>query len=194
MNDVVRILCFSGSTRVDSFNTRLAKIATNSAQAAGASVTFINLRDLPLPLFDEDLEASSGLPENARKLKQLFVDHNALLICSPEYNSSMTAVLKNAIDWVSRRAPGEPMKAAFLGKVAQLLSASPGALGGLRGLVHLRSVLQNIGVMVMPDQYALGNADKAFDAAGQLTDSAQQKTIDGMILKLVKTVQKLNAP
>ncbi len=189
----VRILCFAGSTRTDSFNKKLAKLAAAAAVDCGAEVTLIDLRDFPLPLFDEDLEATSGMPEQATRLKQLFLSHNGLIVCSPEYNSSVSAVLKNAIDWVSRRSPGEPMKAAFLGKVAGLLSASPGALGGLRGLVHLRSILQNIGILVMPDQYALVNAHQAFGPEGQLTDANQQKTIVGQMQSLVRTIERLNA-
>ena len=122
------------------------------AREAGGEVTLIDLKDFPLPLFDQDLEAEQGMPENGTRLKKLFIDHDGLLIASPEYNSSFPAVLKNAIDWVSRPAPGEPSLVAFRGKVATLMSASPGAQGGLRGLVHVRSILGNIGVIVLPDQ------------------------------------------
>lgn len=187
-----RILCFAGSTRTDSYNRKLAKVAANCIDRCGGHATLIDLRDFPMPLFDEDLESASGMPEPAARLKQLFLSHNGLVISSPEYNSSVSAVLKNAIDWVSRRAPEEPMKAAFLGKTATLLSASPGALGGLRGLVHLRSILQNVGIMVMPDQLALSHADRAFDSDGQLNDSKKQDTIDGYMKKLVRTVERLN--
>ena len=130
-----RILAFAGSLRRESFNKKLVPIAAKGARDAGAEVTLIGLEDFPLPLFDQDLEARQGMPENGKKLKQLFIDHDGLLIASPEYNSSITAVLKNAIDWVSRPAPGEPSLVAFRSKVATLMSASPGALGGLRGLV-----------------------------------------------------------
>src|SRR5262249_29719722 len=103
-----RILAFAGSTRRDSFNKKLAGIAADGARAAGAEVTFIDLRDYPLPLYDGDLEAEKGLPEQAQRLKKLFLDHDGLLISSPEYNSSISGVLKNTIDWVSRPVPGEP--------------------------------------------------------------------------------------
>src|SRR5690348_4723633 len=136
-----RILAFAGSTSRDSFNKRLVPIAAKGARDAGAEVTLIDLKDFPLPLFDQDLEAEQGMPDNGTKLKKLFIDHDGLLIASPEYNSSITGVLKNAIDWVSRPAPGEPPLVAFTGKVSVLMSASPGALGGLRGLVHVRSIL-----------------------------------------------------
>jgi chromate reductase, NAD(P)H dehydrogenase (quinone) len=101
-----RILAFAGSLRRESFNKKLVPIAAKGARDAGAEVTLISLEDFPLPLFDQDLEARQGMPENGMKLKQLFIDHDGLLIASPEYNSSITAVLKNAIDWVSRPAPG----------------------------------------------------------------------------------------
>ena len=154
----------------ESFNKTLVAIAARAARDAGAEVTLIDLKDFPLPLFDQDLEADQGMPENGAKLKQLFIDHDGLLIASPEYNSSVTAVLKNAIDWVSRPAPGEPSLVAFRGKVATLMSASPGALGGLRGLVHLRSILGNIGVIVLPDQIAVARAHEAFQPDGSLSD------------------------
>ncbi len=134
-----KILAFAGSTRSASFNKRLARIAAEGARKAGADVTFIDLRDYPMPLYDGDLEDKEGLPANAKKLKEIFLAHKGLLIASPEYNSSMPGVLKNTIDWVSRVSdPKEVPLACFDGKVATLMSASPGALGGLRGLVHLR--------------------------------------------------------
>src|SRR5215468_10289395 len=169
-----RILAFAGSTRRDSFNKRLVPVAAKGARDAGAEVTLIDLKDLSLPLFDQDLEAEQGIPENGKRLKQLFINHDGLLIACPEYNSSITAVLKNAIDWVSRPAPDEPPLVAFRGKVATLMSASPGALGGLRGLVHVRSILGNIGVIVLPDQVAVPKAREAFLPDGSLADAKQQ--------------------
>lgn len=187
-----RVLAFAGSTRSGSFNKQLAKYAANAAREAGADVTIVDLKDFDLPLFDEDLEAS-GTPAGATRLKQLFLEHDALLISSPEYNSSVSAVLKNAIDWVSRSAPGEPMKAAFLGKVAVLMAASPGGLGGLRGLNHLRSILQNISVMVLPDQYALGQAHEAFNEQGNLINDRAAAAVTSLAQKLVLTSRKLLA-
>jgi NAD(P)H-dependent FMN reductase len=175
-----RILAFAGSTRRESFNKKLASIAAKGARDAGAEVTLIDLKDFPLPLFDQDLEAEQGMPENGKKLKQLFIDHAGLLIASPEYNSSITAVLKNAIDWASRPAPGEPSLAAFRGKVATLMSASPGALGGLRGLVHVRSILGNLGVIVLPDQIAVARAHEALKPDGSLRDPQQQAGVEGL--------------
>ena len=171
-----RILAFAGGLRKDSFNKKLAAIAVSGARKAGAEVTFINLKDLPLPLFDQDLESEQGMPENGARLKKLFIDHDGLLIAAPEYNSSITAVLKNAIDWVSRQGPGEPPLVAFQGKAAILMSASPGALGGLRALVHVRSILGNIGVIVLPDQVAVARAHEAFRPDGSLADPSSRRT------------------
>ena len=186
-----RILAFAGSLRRESFNKKLVPIAAKGARDAGAEVTLIGLEDFPLPLFDQDLEARQGMPENGKKLKQLFIDHDGLLIASPEYNSSITAVLKNAIDWVSRPAPGERPLVALRSKVATLMSASPGALGGLRGLVHVRSILSNIGVIVLPDQISVAKAHEAFNVDGSLKDSKQQSGIEGLGHTLASFLMKL---
>jgi NAD(P)H-dependent FMN reductase len=188
-----RILAFAGSLRRDSFNKKLVAIAAHGAREAGAEVTLLDLKDFPLPLFDQDLEAEQGLPENGKKLKKLFIDHDGLLIASPEYNSSITAVLKNALDWVSRPAPGEPPLVGFRGKVATLMSASPGALGGLRGLVHVRSILGNLGVIVLPDQIAVAKAHEAFHPDGSLVDPKQQAGIEGLGKTLASFLVKLKA-
>ncbi len=186
-----KILAFAGSTRTASYNKQLVRTAADAARAAGAEVTVIDLRDLPLPLFDEDFESEHGLPENAKKLKTLFRDHDAFLIASPEYNSSITAVLKNAIDWASRgETDDEPALSAYRGKTAALLSASPGALGGLRGLVHLRAILGNIGVIVLPDQVALPKAHEAFDATGKLKDERPAKQVTALAQNLVSFLKK----
>jgi chromate reductase, NAD(P)H dehydrogenase (quinone) len=192
MASTPKILAFAGSTRIDSYNKKLVKIAATGAQAAGAEVTYVDLRDLPLPLFDEDLEAQEGLPANACTFKDLLISHQGLLIASPEYNSSLTAVLKNAIDWASRPAPNEAPLAAFAGKVATIMSASPGALGGLRGLVHLRSILGNIKVLVLPDQIAVTKAYEAFNPDGTLKDPKQQESIEQLGAGLTKILLKLN--
>ncbi|MEJ6484542.1 NAD(P)H-dependent oxidoreductase [Nostoc punctiforme UO1] len=192
MASTPKILAFAGSTRIDSYNKKLVKIAAAGAKAAGAEVTYIDLRDLPLPLYDEDLEAQEGLPANARTFKDLMISHQGLLIASPEYNSSLTAVLKNAIDWASRPAPNEAPLAAFAGKVATIMSASPGALGGLRGLVHLRSILGNIKVLVLPDQVAVPKAYEAFNVDGTLKDPKQQQSIEQLGDGLTKILLKLN--
>jgi chromate reductase, NAD(P)H dehydrogenase (quinone) len=186
-----KILAFAGSTRTDSYNKKLVKIAASGARAAGADVTYVDLRDLPMPLYDEDLEKAEGIPAPAREFKQLLLSHQGLLIASPEYNSSVTAVLKNAIDWATRPEPNEPGLAAFVDKVAAIMSASPGALGGLRGLNALRSILGNIRVLVIPDQVAVMKAYEAFDGVGNLQDSKQQESIEQLGAKVANLLAKL---
>jgi NAD(P)H-dependent FMN reductase len=193
MSTVPRILAFAGSARRESFNKRLIRLAAEAARQAGADVTLIDLAEYPLPLFNQDLEAEAGLPENAVALKTLFLEHDGLLISSPEYNSSITPLLKNALDWVSRQVPGEASLAAYKGKVAALVAASPGKLGGLRGLAHLRSILGNIGVLVLPDQLAVPNADQAFTAEGRLKDERQQATVERISRTLVEITRKLKS-
>lgn len=186
-----QIIAFSGSARRASFNQRLVHIAAQAAQRAGANVTILNLADYPLPIFDEDLEADQGAPENATRLKALFMAADGFLIASPEYNSSITPLLKNTIDWLSRKAAGEAPLAAFRGKACALMSASPGQLGGLRALSVVRSLLGNIGVLLLPDQMAISKANEAFAEDGTLKDAKQQATIEGLGIKLTQLLQHL---
>lgn len=176
----LKILAFAGSTRLDSYNKKLVKIACEGAFQEKVETTFIDLKDFPLPFFDEDLEKAEGLPPKGKELKELFLSHQGLLIASPEYNSSLSAVLKNVMDWVSRPKEGEKPLEAFKGKVAGLMSASPGPLGGLRGLVALRSILGNMGVLVLPDQVVIGKAHEAFEENGSLKDRNQQKQVQAV--------------
>lgn len=171
-----KILAFAGSTRKNSWNKQLVKIAAAGAGEAGATVTFIDLSDYELPMFDEDLESSQGIPDKALELKELFKSHQGFLISSPEYNSSISAVLKNTIDWVSRPMEGEQTLEAFKGKVVSLMSASPGGLGGLRGLNHVRSILNNIGCIVLPTQVAIAKAHEAM-SDGELVNPQQKDSI-----------------
>lgn len=187
-----KILAFAGSTRTDSFNKKLVRIAATGATEAGVDVTVIDLRDFPMPFYDGDLEQKEGLPPNARKLKDLMLAHHGFLISSPEYNSSVSAVFKNAIDWTSRQSEGESSLACFKGKVAGIMSASPGGLGGLRGLVHVRSILGNIGVLVLPDQVAIGKAHEAFNADGTLKDKKQEEQVKMIGASVAKILSKLN--
>lgn len=191
MESSPRILALAGSTRTGSLNKRLVQIAAGAALATGAEVTYLDLRDLPLPLYDEDLETKEGLPVNARKLKDLLLAHHGLLIASPEYNSSISAVLKNAIDWASRPTAGEAPLACFADKVAAIMSVSPGALGGLRGLVHLRAILGNIRILVLPDQVAVPNGHEAFNADGTLKDADRQASVARLGENLARTLRKL---
>lgn len=187
-----KLLAFAGSTRAGSFNKKLARVLAGGARQAGAEVTFLDLRDFALPLYDGDLEDAGGVPAPALELKKLFKAHHGFLIASPEYNSSISGALKNTIDWVSRPVPEEKPLEAFKGKLAGLCSASPGALGGLRGLVTLRSILSNIGVLVLPDQVAVGKADEAFDEQGALKDAKQQKLVEKVGAEVARLAGKLN--
>jgi NAD(P)H-dependent FMN reductase len=189
-----RILAFAGSARKNSFNRRLIQIAAEGARKAGGEVTLIELGEYPLPIFDQDAEAATGLPENAKSLKKLFLENDGLLLACPEYNSSITPLLKNVIDWVSRKeSPEEPPLSAYEGKYAGLLAASPGALGGLRGLVHVHSILENIRVTCIPDQLAVGKAAEAFDDYGLLKDPGQQSKAEEIGAKLVRVLEKVKA-
>ncbi|HYF15079.1 MAG TPA: NAD(P)H-dependent oxidoreductase [Phycisphaerales bacterium] len=189
----VKILAFAGSLRRDSYNKKLVKVAARGAERAGATVTYIDLRDYDLPMFDEDYEAEKGLPEAGKRLKDLFREHHGLLVASPEYNSSISGVLKNTIDWLSRPEPNQPPLSAFSEKVAGLMAASPGALGGLRGLVHLRAILGNIQVTVLPDQVAVMKSHEAFDDTGNLKDAKQRESIEKLGEKVARVVTKLRA-
>lgn len=186
----VKFVAISGSTREGSWNSKLIRVAAAAARAAGAEVELLDLRALALPLFDEDLE-KRGTPEGVGRLKGALIPADGLIFSSPEYNSSFSAVLKNAIDWASRPAKGEAPLAAFSGKVAGLFAASTGALGGLRGLVHLRSVLGNIGVVVLPDQLALPRAHEAFSPDGALIDEAMRKRIASIAERAVEVAGRL---
>ncbi len=192
MSIMPRILAFAGSARMESYNKKLVKIAADGAKSAGADVTLVDLLDYPMPLFNEDLEAQSGLPDSVILFKQLLKGHQGFLIACPEYNGSITPLLKNAIDWASRPAPGEPPLSCFKGKVAALLATSPGGMGGMRGLVHVRAILEGIGVLVIPDQKAIPEAYNAFDASGQLKDEKQTQSVLSIARTLVNVTTKLN--
>lgn len=187
-----KLLAFAGSARRDSLNKKLARAAAAAARASGAEVTLVDLADLPMPLFDEDLERE-GTPDAVTRWKALLKAHDGFLIASPEHNSSYPALLKNAIDWATRPAAGEATLAAFAGKTAALFAASPGALGGIRMLPQLRTLLMNIRVLVIPEQYGLGQAHTAFDAAGQLTDPKHRDAVQGVATALVRTTRALVA-
>jgi chromate reductase, NAD(P)H dehydrogenase (quinone) len=194
-NDIMpekpNVLAFAGSLRSGSYNKKLIKLAAKSAERAGADVTLLDLRELDLPIYDGDLEDKHGLPEGAKKLKQLMKSHDGFLIASPEYNSSVSAALKNAIDWASRPADDDYPLQAFAGKIAGIMAASPGALGGLRGLFQLRFILSNIQVLVIPDQHAIVKANEAFDENGSLTDENHAKKIDAIAGKVVDLIKRM---
>jgi chromate reductase len=192
----VRVLVFAGSARRESLNKKLARVAAQKAKAAGADATFIDLHDFPMPVYHGDLEAESGMPESALKLRELFISHQALIVVSPENNQSITALLKNTIDWLSRDiGDGKGTNnglAPFRGKVAALLAASPGPYGGVRHLPHLRQSLGGLGVLVLGTQIALVRAHEAFDEAGQFKIPRIGEAVTGLAEELIATVGKLH--
>jgi NAD(P)H-dependent FMN reductase len=192
MTAAPRILAFAGATRTESFNKKLIRLGAEAAREAGAEVTLIDLRDFPMPLYDGDLEAAERLPHMARELKRLMIEHDGFFLSCPEYNSSISSVLKNALDWVSRPQPDEPPRVAFRGKVAALLAASPGHLGGVRGLYTVRQVLNALGTLVLATQFGLPRAREAFNEDGTLKDAAEQSIVNGVAAELVSTLSRLN--
>ena len=194
MTTPTKILIFAGSTRQNSFNRKLANVAAALARNAGAAVTHIELADFDIPLYNADLEAT-GTPADVMRLKELMFAHPGWIICSPEYNGSYTALLKNTIDWVSSPVKGHPVWAsgtrAFTGKVVGLLSASPGAMGGLRSLSHLTPLMLNLQCWVAPRQYALGAAGQAFDNAGQLVHDKDKAGVKAVIDQVLFATERL---
>ncbi|MEM7561103.1 MAG: NAD(P)H-dependent oxidoreductase [Planctomycetota bacterium] len=186
-----KVLAIVGSTRRESYNQKLLSLAADRAQDLGVSVTTVQLRDLNIPLYDGDREEADGVPEGAQQLFRLMASHEAILFASPEYNGSVSGVLKNAIDWVSRPQQGEPQLAALQGKVAGLMSASPGSLGGFHGLVHLRDILGYIGMLVLPEQVAVRNAHEAFAEDGSLRDKRTSSMLDALVEKLAFATARL---
>ena len=187
-----KILAFAGSLRKDSYNKKLAKIAVQAALEAGADVTYIELNDFEMPLLNQDDEAAHGLPEKAIELKKIMWESDGFIIASPEYNSSLSGVLKNVIDWTSRQVNSqEENLSCFKGKYAAIMSASPGNLGGLRGLVHLRAILENIYVTVLPQQKCIPAAMNAFTSEGSLKDTKQEAEIKQISQSLVELLKKV---
>lgn len=165
-----KVLAFAASLRKDSQNKKLIKEAAFIAREQGALVTVIDLADYSMPFYDGDLEASQGMPANAKKLRQLMMQSDVILIASPEYNGSVPGLLKNAIDWASRDENGRSSRAAFQGKRFGIMSASPGKSGGKRGLVHLQAIIQDIGGTVLTKQVTVSFANSAFNEEGHLKD------------------------
>jgi NAD(P)H-dependent FMN reductase len=163
----VKVLALAGSTREGSFNKKLVSEAAGIARQMGACVTLIDLKDYPIPFYDGDLEASLGMPQKAKELRKLMIQSQVILIASPEYNASVSAVLKNFIDWVSRSEQGGSSR-DLEGKKFVIMSTSPGRGGGARGLVHLRAILEDIGGTVVPQQVVVPDAYNAFDEWGHL--------------------------
>lgn len=192
-----RILAFAGSARRDSLNKKLARAAHAGAKAAGAEATFVDLEDYPMPIYHGDLEVASGMPQKARELRALLLAHDGLLIASPENNSSISALLKNTIDWLSRDVDdgkgSNSGLAPWRGKVAGMLAASPGAFGGVRHLPHLRQVLAGLGVTVVGAQVAVPKAHEAFAADGSLADERVARQVRSLAEAVAGLAAKLRA-
>lgn len=166
-----KIIAFSGSTRSGSVNTRLLGAAVKELTQSDCEITRISLADYPLPLYDGDLEAKDGIPENAKKLAKLLNANDGMFITCPEYNGSLSPLMKNTIDWISRVSEVDGEKVSpFRGKVCAIASCSPGGMGGISMLYHLREILVRLGVLVISEQVAVGNAGSAFDDMDSLTD------------------------
>lgn len=191
----VKILFFAGSARKESYNKKLAKAAYEYARTKNITATFADLKDYPMPIYDGDLEDESGLPEDAKKFKKLMNAHDAFFIVSPEYNGSITPLLKNTLDWASRMHDKTPEnKDPYDGKVVALAAASPGGLGGSRGLPHLHAMLgggSSLRCIVIPNRMTLPLADKAFDDTGKLKDEKQAATLHGVVDRLIEVTTAL---
>ena len=187
-----KILAFAGSTRKESFNKRLAKIALLAADSAGADTTFIDLRDYNMPLYCDDLLHEHGMPDGVIAFKEMLKSHNGFIIASPEYNGSLTGTLKNAIDWATIKADGEERMACWNGKIAGLISASPGGLGGIRGLANLRAILAGIGTFVLPSHLAVGNSTENLQSDKQITNENLQKQLQALSNEMVRVIRGLH--
>lgn len=191
-----KLLVFAGSTRAQSYNRKLAAVAAQLAREAGAEVTHLQLADHELPLYNGDLEAR-GMPPEVLRLKQIFHAHAGWIICTPEYNGSYPALLKNTLDWISRPVLGDAEWSdgmrPFAGKVVGLLSASPGSLGGLRSQSHLAPLLLVLQCWVAPRKFALGKAGEAFAADGSLVSEASRKSVRAVVDQVIWAAQRLAA-
>jgi len=193
----VRVLAIAGSARPGSFNGRLVALAAQAARELGAEVTLLDLRSLGLPIYDAEIEAA-GMPAGALELQRLFAGHEALLLASPEYNGFPTPLLINALDWASRPAATDALPsglAAMSGTVAGVMSASPGQLGGVRSLSFTRQFLHNtLGMLVVPEQFALPQAGKAFDERGALVDEKQRQAVHRVVASVLRVAGALSSP
>ena len=190
---VAKILLFAGSIRTGAYSGRTADAAQKELALQGADVTRISLADYPLPLMDEDLEHEKGIPENALKLARLIVAHDAVLICTPEYNGSMPPLVKNTIDWVSRvqKDGGKPLS-PYPGKVAAICSSSEGHFAGIRSANHLRAVLSHVGMEVISPQVSVPNGAKAFDDNGNFVEERLRKGMARLCRTLIEHARMLS--
>ncbi|BCZ81277.1 FMN reductase [Paraburkholderia terrae] len=189
----IKVLALCGSGRRDSLNRKLLDVAARGAHEAGGEITFISSADYRLPLYEGDFEHEHGVPDSVRNLQRLFAEHTALLVASPEHNGGYTASLKNTIDWISRPlASGEPGIRLIAAKVAAVVSASPGPMGGVRSMLGMRGVLEKLGAIVIPQGFSLGAAHLAFTEAGRLSDEKADAEVRLVGARLVETTRQLS--
>ena len=188
---MTQVIALAGSLRSQSYNKKLVKIAAKGAEEQGAHIVYVDLADYPIPLFSEDLEAE-GTPAAVNDLKHLFAQSQGILLASPEYNGSISGVLKNVIDWLSRPSQGIDIGSAFDGKVAGIMAASPGGLGGLRGLGHVRDILNNLGTIVNPKQIAVPAAYEVFNDEGGLIDAELEQRVKALGAQVANMASRLN--
>lgn len=188
-----KILIFSGSTRSGSHNQKLADLVGEHMRRAGAKITQISLKDYELPIYDGDLEDEKGIPENAYRLRKLIETHHGIFIASPEYNSSITPLLKNTLDWISRiQLPEEEPLELFHKSIYAVGGASPGAHGSLRGLMHLRTIMEvSLGCLVLPEMLSINFSGKSFDEDGNLTKDHQNKRLDKLVHRFMKEASEV---
>ncbi|MBA3817169.1 MAG: NAD(P)H-dependent oxidoreductase [Parachlamydiaceae bacterium] len=185
VNAEIKVLAFSGSTRDDSFNKKLVNEAANIARQLNVRVTVIDLKNYATPFYDGDHEAKEGMPLKAKQLRQLMIQSSIILIASPEYNGSISAILKNTIDWASRGEEGGSSREAFKGKKFVIMSATPGN-GGARGLEHLKTIIENVGGTVISQPVVVSNSYNAFDAQGHLKEAKTKLELQQLIETAIK--------
>lgn len=176
-----KILAIAGSYRENSYNKRVLNVAVEGARKAGADVTVIDLRDFPLPIYDQDLQADGAFDDDALRLQDVMAEHDGFLIASPEYNGGIPGGFKNAIDWTSRANEKYDMSEPIKGKTAALITASPGQFGGIRCLAHLRGVFTTMGVHVLPTEIAVGFVSQKFEGdGGEITDEKTRSLLENL--------------
>ena len=185
-----KILAFAGSSRKESWNRKVLNVAVQGARDACAEVTLVNLGDYPMPIYDADWHEANGVPGNMLKLRALMMQANGLLIASPEYNASITPLLKNTLDWLSQSVDGASGSAPYTNKIGALLGASNGAFGTIRALPHVSYILSNLGVFMLP-VVAVPGVGQSFDAAGNMSNEHTRNMVAGLGAKLARTIEKL---
>lgn len=191
MSKKIKILAFAGSLREHSYSKRVVKTAIKGAEKAGAEVDFIDLRDYPMPIYNADDHQQKGFDENALKFQKLLSEYQGFMIASPEYNGSLSGALKNALDWASRQSDEFKMGEVFRGKVAAIMTESPGAFGGIRCLGHLRTILSILGVNVLPSEIAVAKVSEMFEGNDEeMKDEKMKKILEDLGKSLVDMLRK----